>query len=87
VKRIISDVDVYDLVLGSWSTHQEPLPVETAAGVIDDKIHYVGGEAGRLDAFTDMQIFNPSENTWVKGPSLNRARLVPTAVYSIESCG
>ncbi|MFT5048481.1 MAG: hypothetical protein ACI8UP_005484, partial [Porticoccaceae bacterium] len=52
-----------------------------------DKIHYVGGEAGRLDAFTDMQIFNPSENTWVKGPSLNRARLVPTAVYSIESCG
>jgi N-acetylneuraminic acid mutarotase len=73
----IGDVDVYDFESESWSTHQQQLPIETAAGgtgVIDDKIYYVGGEAGRQEAFTDMQIFDSVVDTWTKGPALNRAR-------------
>ena len=73
----IGDVDVYDFASESWSTHQQQLPVETAAGgtgVIDNKIYYVGGEAGRQEAFTDMQIFDSVVDTWSKGPALNRAR-------------
>ena len=73
----IGDVDVYDFTAGSWSTHQQQLPVETAAGgasVINDNIYYVGGEAGRQEAFTDMQIFSAINDSWSKGPALNRAR-------------
>lgn len=73
----IADVDVYDFATGSWSVHAEPLPIETAAGgtgVIDNKIHYVGGEAGRMEAFVEMQIFDAVKGAWQLGPSLNRAR-------------
>lgn len=73
----IGDVDVYDFNAGTWSVHDEPLPIETAAGgtgVINDKIHYVGGEAYRPEAFVEMQIFDPVTNKWAMGPSLNRAR-------------
>lgn len=73
----IADVDVYDFNTQQWSTHHEPLPVETAAGgtgVLNEKIYYVGGESGRLEAFTDMQIFNANSDTWSTGPALNRAR-------------
>lgn len=73
----IGDVDVYDFATGTWSVHKEPLPIETAAGgtgVINNNIHYVGGEAYRGEAFTEMQIFDPSADKWTMGPSLNRAR-------------
>ena len=73
----IADVDVYDFKTVTGAVHQEPLPIETAAGgagVLNNKIHYVGGEAYRPEAFTDMQIFDPKEDRWSKGPSLNRAR-------------
>lgn len=73
----IADVDVYDLLAGTWSVHEQKLPIETAAGgtgVINEKIHYVGGEALRMEAFTEMQIFDPAQGRWSMGPSLNRAR-------------
>jgi len=73
----IGDVDVFDFGSGSWSVHEKPLPIETAAGgtgVIDEKIYYVGGEAGRDAAFVEMQIFDESKDDWSLGPSLNRAR-------------
>lgn len=73
----IGDVDVYDFKAGTWSVHKEPLPVQTAAGgtgVLNGKIHYVGREAGRQAAFTDLQIFDPQNESWTLGPSLNRAR-------------
>lgn len=73
----IGDVDVYDFDTGNWSTHQQPLPIETAAGgtgVLNNKIHYVGGESGRPEAHTEMQIFDPSSDSWSEGPPLNRAR-------------
>lgn len=73
----VGDVDVYDFIAGTWSVHDDPLPIETAAGgtgVIDQKIHYVGGEAYRPDAFVEMQIFDPTADKWTMGPSLNRAR-------------
>lgn len=73
----IGDVDVYDFARGTWSVHSEPLPIQTAAGgtgVINRKIHYVGGEAYRGEAFAEMQIFDPSKEKWSLGPSLNRAR-------------
>jgi len=73
----IGDVDVFDFDTMSWSVHQQKLPIETAAGgtgVIDEKIHYVGGEAGRMEAFTELQIFDPATDKWALGPSLNRAR-------------
>ena len=43
-------------------------------GVLGGKIHYVGGEAGRMEAFTEMQIFEPARGQWNLGPPLNRAR-------------
>jgi len=61
----------------TWSVHAQPLPIETAAGgtgVLGGKIHYVGGEAGRMEAFTEMQIFDPDAGTWSMGAPLNRAR-------------
>lgn len=73
----IAGVDVYDLEAGTWSTLRDEIPIQTAAGgagVIDGKIHYVGGEAGRMEAFTDLQIFDPTIETWTVGPSLNRSR-------------
>jgi N-acetylneuraminic acid mutarotase len=73
----IADVDVFDFTTGEWTVHAEPLPIETAAGgtgVLDGKIHYVGGEAGRMEAFSEMQILDVAKGTWSFGPSLNRAR-------------
>ncbi len=73
----IGDVDVYDFATGTWSVHPEPLPIQTAAGgtgVLKGKIHYVGGEAGRMEAFTEMQVFDPATQTWSVQPGLNRAR-------------
>jgi hypothetical protein len=73
----IGDVDVFDFDTGTWSVHAEPLPVQTAAGgvgVLGSKIHYVGGEAGRPEAFTEMQIFDANTGRWSMGPHLNRAR-------------
>lgn len=73
----IGDVDVYDFATGTWSVHSEPLPIQTAAGgvgVKGSKIHYVGGEAGRMEAFTEMQIFDADADSWSLGPPLNRAR-------------
>jgi N-acetylneuraminic acid mutarotase len=73
----IGEIDVYDFATASWSTLDNPIPIQTAAGgagVIDGKIHYVGGEAGRPKAFDDLQIFDPVKQIWATGPSLNRAR-------------
>lgn len=73
----IGDVDVYDFSTETWSVHNEKLPIETAAGgtgVIGRKIHYVGGEALRKEAFTEMQVLDTATGSWSLGPSLNRAR-------------
>ena len=73
----IPQVDVYDFETGEWSTLKDDIPVQTAAGgagVIDGKIYYVGGEAGRPEAFTELQIYDPQTDTWEQGPELNRAR-------------
>ncbi len=73
----IGDVDVYDFASGSWSVHPEPLPIQTAAGgtgVLKGKIHYVGGEAGRMETFPEMQVFDPSVEQWSMGPKLRRSR-------------
>lgn len=73
----IGDVDVYDFTTSTWSVRPEPLPIETAGGgtaVVNDKIHYVGGESGRLEAFKEMQIFDTTAGRWSLGPSLNRER-------------
>ena len=73
----IGDVDVFDFATHTWSVHAQPLPIETAAGgtgVLGGKIHYVGGEAGRMEAFAEMQIFDPDAGTWSMGAPLNRAR-------------
>ncbi len=79
----IGDVDVFDFTAQTWSVHPAPLPVETAAGgtgVLRGRIHYVGGEAGRAEAFTEMQIFDPETGVWTMGPPLNRARHGTNAV-------
>ncbi|MEP4246787.1 Kelch repeat-containing protein [Tateyamaria sp.] len=73
----IGDVDVFDFATQTWSVHAEPLPIETAAGgvgVLGSKIHYVGGEAGRMEAFIEMQVFDTEQGHWSMGPALNRAR-------------
>jgi len=73
----VGDVDVYDFRSESWSIHPEPLPIETAAGgaaTHGEKIFYVGGEAYRPEAFSDMQVFDGPTQGWGFGPSLNRAR-------------
>ncbi len=73
----IAQVDVYDFATGQWSTLDDPLPIQTAAGgagVINGEIYYVGGEAGRPEAFNELQIFNPRSGEWRAGPKLNRAR-------------
>lgn len=73
----LGEVDVYDFTTGEWSTLSEKIPIQTAAGgsgVIDDKIHYVGGEAGRPEAFKDHQIFDPKTESWSVGAPLNRER-------------
>lgn len=73
----IAGLDIYDFESGSWATHTQPIPVETAAGgvaVVDDKLIYIGGEHGGPEASADMQLFNPNTGQWSKGPSLNRER-------------
>jgi len=73
----IADVDVYDFATGLWSVHSEPIAIETAAGgtgVINGKIYYAGGEAGRPEAFDETQIFDPGVDKWSLGARLNRAR-------------
>ncbi len=73
----IGDVDVYDFDSGEWSVHNEPLPIQTAAGgtgVVGDKIYYVGGEAGRMETFSETQILDTSAGKWSMGPHLNRSR-------------
>lgn len=73
----IPEVDVFDFATNTWSTLPDPIPVQTAAGgvgVINGKIYYVGGEAGRGEAFSEMQIFDPAEQKWSAGAEINRAR-------------
>ncbi|MEL6504364.1 MAG: galactose oxidase [Pseudomonadota bacterium] len=73
----IPEVDVYDFTTGQWSTLPDPLPVPTAAGgagVHNGLIYYVGGEAGRPEAFTEMQVFDPATGQWTGRDGLNRAR-------------
>lgn len=73
----IGDVDIYDFDTNLWATHHQQIPVQTAAGgtgVVKDRIHYVGGESGRNEAYTDMQIFDPDSDQWTKGASLKRGR-------------
>ena len=73
----IMDVDVFDFDTQSWSVHPEPLPIETAAGGAawsENRIYYVGGEATRIEAFREMQMFDRRSNTWSQGPKLNRGR-------------
>lgn len=73
----IGAVDIYDCESDSWSTHPEPLPVQTAAGgaaLVNNKIIYVGGEHERPEASADMQIFDPVTSQWTHGPSLNQER-------------
>lgn len=73
----IGDVDVYDFQAKTWSVHDKPLPIETAAGgagVYNDNIYYAGGEAFRPEAFSELQIFNTENDAWEMGPELNRAR-------------
>lgn len=73
----IPEVDMYDFETGTWTTLKKPLPIATAAGgagIIDGKILYVGGEAGRPEAFTEIQIFDPEREFWTIGPGLQRAR-------------
>ncbi len=65
----IPNVDVFDFKAQSWTTLNEEIPIQTAAGglrVIDNKIYYVGGEAGRLEAFTELQILilPPKRRAW-----------------------
>jgi len=53
------------------------LPIQTAAGgtgVLRNKIYYVGGEAGRMETYSEMQIFDPTSNNWSLGAELNRSR-------------
>ncbi|MEP1208147.1 MAG: hypothetical protein ABJM29_00285 [Rhizobiaceae bacterium] len=73
----IGDVDVYDFTTRQWSVHKEPLPIQTAAGgtgVLRNKIYYVGGEAGRMETYSEMQIFDPTSDSWSLGAELNRSR-------------
>ncbi len=73
----IADVDVFDFEHQTWSVHPEPLPIQTAAGGAashGNRIYYVGGEALRKEAFTDMQIFDGNDDRWSPGPALNRGR-------------
>lgn len=73
----IADVDVFDFEHQRWSIHPESLPIQTAAGGAakhGNKIYCVGGEALRMKAFTDLQIFDRVTDRWTPGPSLNRRR-------------
>ncbi len=73
----IPNIDVFDFTAGVWSTLEDSILIQTAAGglgVIGNKIYYVGGEAGRPEAFTELQIFDPASEKWSAGPALNRAR-------------
>jgi N-acetylneuraminic acid mutarotase len=73
----IGDVDIYDFTTQTWRVHEQPLPIQTAAGgtgVSNGKIHYVGGEAGRPEAYRELQIFDAALDRWSLGPSLNHAR-------------
>lgn len=73
----IGDVDIFDFQTSLWSTHHQQIPVQTAAGgigVINERMYYVGGESGRKQAFSNMQIFSPDSDQWTEGAPLNHAR-------------
>lgn len=86
----IGDVDLYNFTTGTWSVHPEPLPIETAAGgtaVVNTKIHYVGGESGRLEAFKEMQILTPQQGFGRLAPPSTANATPRIAAFMTANCG
>ncbi len=73
----VPEVDVFDFASGTWSTLPDPIAIPTAAGgagVLDGRIYYAGGEAGRAEAYSETQVFDPVSGKWSLGASLVCAR-------------
>ncbi len=72
-------VDVYNFSTGNWTTLPPQIHLPTArAGAatfeIDGKIIIAGGESESNGAHNDVDIFDPSVNTWSALPPLNNGR-------------
>jgi N-acetylneuraminic acid mutarotase len=67
--------DAYDIATDTW-TPRAPMPTArsgTGVGVIDGKIHVLGGEGWIEDfggVFRVHEVYDPKTNTWVRAPRM-----------------
>ena len=85
--EVVSDVDVYDIGQGSWSTLSGvSLPNPRAApgmAYVDGKILIMGGESDQSSsAFSRVDEFDPSDGSFTEIASMNHARHGTQAIVS-----
>ncbi|WP_437439895.1 Kelch repeat-containing protein, partial [Eudoraea algarum] len=77
---VISEVDVYDFALGTWSTlpSNQNLPTPRAAAIVanfEGKLVVAGGESNASSsAFDITEVFDPVSGNWTLGDNLNHPR-------------
>ncbi|UXP31990.1 galactose oxidase [Reichenbachiella agarivorans] len=76
-QAVVTEVDVYDLKSGQWSTLSTELPIPSAgAGIAAWKkgLIYVGGETGDNPARNEAYYLDARKESWEALPKLNQGR-------------
>ncbi len=69
---------VYDAEAGTWEELPAMVPRRAGAGAAlgaDGRIYFAGGSQSDGKAVTDLDIYDPSTKTWLKGPPMGSARV------------
>lgn len=74
---VVREVDVFRFKTGKWETLKEPIPTPRAGTMslaLGNDVYVIGGESGRRQAHTEVQILNMAKRSWADGISLDVGR-------------
>ncbi|EWH09783.1 hypothetical protein DS2_10868 [Catenovulum agarivorans DS-2] len=81
----VAEVDVYDLTTNTWSTLAQNLPTPRAGNStisLNGHILVLGGETNRpKPAHNEVEVYNPTSQTWYNLPNLKEGRHGTGVVY------
>ncbi|CAE8629661.1 unnamed protein product [Polarella glacialis] len=81
--RLVSQVEVFDPALDSWSTFSAPMGIGRrglACAVVEGLIYALGGLDARLQVLARAEAFDPSAGTWKMLPRMGSRRTGLAAV-------
>lgn len=74
----VSEVDVYDITTGKWTTLSQPIPTPRAGAptlVRDGRVIVIGGESGtQPEARGEVEALTPATGVWEKLPPMGEPR-------------